>query len=99
MTLMDDIGMMNNYDERKVAQDVLENGLEVSTAYTTDEGYETAIINTLGKVSPVERYYSKDDAVLGHAVWLAFAADGIGKTITVLVCYQDNWKSIEEKLE
>jgi hypothetical protein len=99
MSLLDNSNMVGNYEERKVAKDVLENGLVVSTAYTTDEGYETAIINTLGDVKPVQRYPSKEAANVGHAKWVTFAADGIGKTITVLGCWEDSWETLKEELK
>lgn len=60
--------LYNDYESRKVANDKV-NGLRVSTVYTYDEGYETAIIDING-VYPVERYLTLDDAVAGHAKWL-----------------------------
>lgn len=59
-----DIG---NYESRKLGRTTV-NGLTVSTAYTSDEGYETAIIDENG-VHPVERYLSKEDAQIGHDKW------------------------------
>ena len=41
--------------------------INVSTVYTYDEGYETAVIYK--KVSPVERYSCKLDAEEGHKKW------------------------------
>ncbi len=64
-----------NYESRKVALDYVD-GLEVSTAYTSDEGYETAIIDT-ERVYPVERYPDKGAAERGHARWVDAA-----KTLT-----------------
>ncbi len=74
---------INNYEARKVNRKTLENGLTVSTAYTSDEGYETAILDASG-AHPVERYGSKEDAQKGHEKWEEFAKDGIGKEITKL---------------
>lgn len=59
----------DNYDSRKVARTLVD-GLIVSTAYTSDEGYETAIID-MGDpdVHPVERYDSREEAEAGHQKW------------------------------
>lgn len=57
----------DNYEQRKVGKTEV-NGLQVSTAYSSDEGYETALIDADG-VHPVERYKSKEDAVSGHEKW------------------------------
>ena len=57
-----------SYDSRKVARDEV-NGVEVSTVFTTDQGYETAIIDAVG-AHPVERYPSREASVEGHAKWL-----------------------------
>lgn len=61
---LNDIG---NYDERKIGRTDV-NGLTVSTCYTSDEGYETAIIDING-VYPVERYANKLEAEDGHRKW------------------------------
>jgi hypothetical protein len=67
------MGMFNflqdagNYESRKVGRDDV-NGLTVSTAYSSDEGYETAIIDA-ESVHPVERYNSKEEAIDGHQKW------------------------------
>lgn len=57
----------DNYKERKVDKTEI-NGLEVSTAFTSDLGFETAIIDEDGYY-PVERYKTKDEAMLGHKKW------------------------------
>lgn len=57
-----------NYEQRKIGK-VRINGLEVSTAYTSDMGYETAIIDANG-VHPVERYNTKNKAEEGHKKWI-----------------------------
>jgi hypothetical protein len=71
-----------NYDERKVARDEVE-GLIVSTAFTSDEGYETAILDE-GGTHPVERYVTRADAVNGHNHWLAIAKNTETTEITQL---------------
>ena len=71
---------MGNYDSRKVARDDVK-GITVSTAYTTDCGYETALLDKNG-VHPVERYADRKTAVTGHAAWKKKAATL--KTITKL---------------
>ncbi len=62
---LQDIG---NYEERKVGKDKV-GVFEVSTAYTTDEGYETAIIDKNKSPYPVERYSNKEKAEEGHKKW------------------------------
>ena len=75
-----DIG---NYEERKVARDVSDSGIEVSTAYTSDEGYETALIDS-NDVHPVERYSTRSEAEIGHDKWLTFAHTANGKIVKKL---------------
>lgn len=64
-----DIG---NYEDRKVARTNHEDnkGIGVSTAYSSDEGYETALLDKNG-VHPVERYENKSDAEIGHKKWVS----------------------------
>lgn len=57
----------DNYEQRKVARDPAA-GLVISTAYTSDHGYETAIIDKNGAYT-VERYSDKENALLGHKKW------------------------------
>ncbi|RLI63013.1 MAG: hypothetical protein DRO67_06430 [Candidatus Asgardarchaeum californiense] len=64
---------MSNYEVRKGSLDKAQNGIEVSTVYTSDEGYETAIIDNAG-VHPVERYSDIETAKKGHKKWLDFAS-------------------------
>ena len=59
---------VQNYPQRKVAKDKVD-GVEVSTAWTSDEGYETAILDSL-KVIPVERYQTLREAKEGHLTWV-----------------------------
>ena len=70
----------NNYEERKIGKEEV-NGVEVSTAYTSDCGYETAILDANG-VHPVERYETKKDAEIGHKKWIKKAMTI--KTVTKL---------------
>ena len=64
---------IDNYDSRKVSRTEV-NGLIVSTAHTSDEGYETALLDDgTPDVHPVERYKSRELAEAGHKRWMAFA--------------------------
>lgn len=73
-----------NYETRKIARDTTNSGLEVSTVYTSDEGYETALIDKNG-VHPVERYPEKRDAEKGHNKWLDFSNNYLeGQEVTEL---------------
>ena len=72
----------DTYESRKVAEDILDNNLRVSTVWTDDYGFETAIDN--GEVLPVERYTSREDAVKGHKKWMDYAADPKNTTVTKL---------------
>lgn len=76
----DDFG---NYATRKVARDVSECGIIVSTCWTSDEGYETALLDSNGTY-PVERYLTEEDAMKGHCKWLVFAHDANTKTVKKL---------------
>lgn len=60
-----------NYKDRVVARVNPEenNGIGLSTAFSSDEGYETAILDAHG-AHPVERYATKEEAKLGHKIWL-----------------------------
>lgn len=72
--LLDFFYDINNYEDRKVAkiEPKENNGIGVSTAYTSDEGYETALLDANG-VHPVERYDSREESVQGHKKWVSFA--------------------------
>lgn len=64
-----DMSTVNKYDSRKVDRTEIDT-IIVSTAFTTDMGYETAIIHNKGNtVSPVERYDSRTSAEEGHIKW------------------------------
>lgn len=62
---------MGNYEKRKVMRiEPNDNfGVGVSTAFTSDAGYETALLDENG-VHPVERYKSKQDSKVGHKKWV-----------------------------
>lgn len=66
--LFDFLKDINNYNDRKVGRTEV-NGLIISTAFTSDEGYETAIIDANG-VHPVERYISLEASKEGHEKWI-----------------------------
>ena len=70
-----------NYDSRRIGRDDLE-GLSVSTAWTSDEGYETAILDA-NYANPVERYSDRKAALVGHEKWVDFVRKG-GREITKL---------------
>lgn len=65
------INDMFNYEERKIGRTEI-GGLTVSTAHTSDEGYETALIDKNG-VHPVARYADKGLAEAGHEAWVKTA--------------------------
>jgi hypothetical protein len=77
---INDIG---NYESRKISRDKSESGIIVSTCYTSDHGYETALIDSKG-VYPVERYSNVEDAKRGHCKWLVFSHDANGKIVNKL---------------
>jgi len=77
---LNDIG---NYSQRVVARHDREDGITVSTVYSSDEGYETALLDVNGTY-PVERYETKEQAASGHEKWVEFSKDGSGKTIMQL---------------
>ena len=84
--------MDGNYEERKIGKEFLDNGLTVSTAFTTDEGFETAVgSESMYRWVIVERYPSKEDATDGHKKWVDFAATGVGKTVRSLGSYDNDW--------
>lgn len=92
-----DIG---NYESRKVARTEPEenNGIGVSTAFTSDEGYETALLDSSG-VIPVENYKTKAAARNGHKKWVKFAKTGNGKKVIKLFWseYPDKQKEVTLK--
>lgn len=60
---------IRNYDQRKISRVECSenNGIGVSTAFTSDEGYETALLDKNG-VHSVERYKTRNLAVEGHTI-------------------------------
>jgi hypothetical protein len=57
----------DSYETRAVGRDASD-GLIISTAFTTDYGFETAIISA-DKVRVVARWRSKEEAEIGHIEW------------------------------
>ncbi len=60
--------MQGNLDDRKLDRTKV-GKLTISTVFTTDMGYETAILDANG-VHPVERYIDREAAIQGHASWI-----------------------------
>ena len=96
-----------NYSLRKVDRiDPEDNGgIGVSTAITTDEGFETALL-TASEYGPypVERYKSRDKALEGHNKWVTFARHYNGEPVLKLgVLGGDDTvvylKRVEKKIE
>lgn len=90
---LDFIKDIGDYETRKVERTNCKNGIIVSTANTSDEGYETALLDKNG-THPVERYKTKEEAIEGHKKWVAFAEDGVGKTIKKI-----GWSGFEGLLD
>ena len=67
-------GMIGNYESRKTGRDEI-NGFIISTCDTTDEGFETALVDKNG-VHIVERYPNEEEAAKGHEKWIFFIRDG-----------------------
>jgi len=59
---------LESYEKRCIGRDPVD-GVIVSTVFTEDCGYETAVLMRT-KVRIVERYASKEEAVKGHAEWM-----------------------------
>ena len=70
-------------EKMRIGRDELDNGLEVSTMITVDCGPETAIIDAVGNVHPVERYATDEYAEAGHQEWVKKMKDS-PKTIQPL---------------
>jgi len=85
MGIFDFIQDIGTYDLRRIGRVEPEdnNGIGVSTAYTSDEGFETALLDKNG-IHPVERYGTKEDAEKGHIRWVDFAKNGHGKVVKKL---------------
>lgn len=66
--ILDFLKDVGNYSDRKVARDEVD-GLTISTAFTSDEGFETAVIDKNG-VHPVQRYGNREESIVGHQEWL-----------------------------
>ena len=68
------LNMAGNYEDRKIGRVMPgeNNGVGVSTCYVNDMDeyqYETALLDAQGAI-PVERYFTKEEAVLGHKKWI-----------------------------
>ncbi len=83
--LLDSMNNIDNYENRKLMRiDPEDNGgIGVSTADTSDMGFETALLDQNG-VHPVERYENEEDAKLGHVKWVEFAKKGKEKPVIKL---------------
>jgi hypothetical protein len=68
------INILKKYAKKLKRTEVF--GLIISTAYTPDCGYETAIIDK-NNIYVVERYKTKDECLIGHEKWCKSA-----KTLT-----------------
>ena len=62
----------DNYDDRKVAEKEQVEEFKISSCYTSDMGYETAVIYK-NEVYPVQRYISKEECLEGHNKWIEWA--------------------------
>lgn len=82
MGILDFIWDIGNYEDRKVNNEEID-GITISTAWTSDEGYETALCDATDKFYPVERYLTKSGAEEGHKKWCKKIKNGI-ETITIL---------------
>jgi hypothetical protein len=78
------------FEQRKVDRTEVD-GLLVSTVYTPDCGYETAVCDEVG-THPVERYVGRDEAVLGHSRW---CLEIVGKKEATKLVDADGWLDSE----
>lgn len=62
-----------DYAMRNVARDTVDT-LLIDTAFTSDEGYETAIIDK-NQTCPVERYKDRESSEEGHKKWIKWCQD------------------------
>lgn len=60
--------MIGNLEERKIERTEVD-GYTISTVWTNDMGYETAIGQN-DEWHPVERYKTREEAVDGHNKWV-----------------------------
>ena len=72
----------NNYSQRKIDRTDV-SGVKVSTCWTSDQGYETAILDAVG-VYPVQRYENRQHAESGHKDWVKRMQDNSTTHIEVL---------------
>lgn len=87
--VVDALGMLEGiassigtYDSRVVGrcEGKENNGVGVSSAWTGDCGFETALLPSKHKIVIVEQYADKEACEAGHEKWVAFAADESNKT-------------------
>ena len=64
-SFLNDVG---NFEQRNVRRTKIGN-CTISTVWTSDEGYETAIGDAEDHFHPVERYGSREEAIKGHTKW------------------------------
>lgn len=83
----------NNYEQRKVADKVTVDKFTISSCYTSDMGYETAICYG-DEVYPVERYEDKESCIKGHNKWIEWA-----KQKPTQIPYINFDNEIEEEIE
>lgn len=70
--------VVDDYDARIVAPQYWTRGLGISTCLTSDQGFETAILDAKGTY-PVERYATKEEAIAGHKIWTRRVIAGLEK--------------------
>ena len=80
--MLDFLQDAGNYQSRKVADKVWIKGIGISTTYTSDEGYETALLDDNG-AHPVQRYSNKDESIKGHNQWVSKIKKGVKRVIRV----------------
>jgi len=85
MAFYDFINDIGNYEDKKPSRvdDIPGEKIGVSTAYTSDEGYETSLLDSKG-VHPVERYAELKDAEIRHEKQVKFAKNADGKSVLEL---------------
>lgn len=91
------LNMAGNYEDRKIGRVMPgeNNGVGVSTCSVTDMDeyqYETALLTAQGAV-PVERYLTKEEAILGHKKWVEKA-----KNIEEVVKLGSNDNVVKDKI-
>lgn len=83
----------NNYEQRKVGRDVV-GDYTISTCYTSDCGYETAIWKGDGNIIVVQYYPDKEEAKEGHIKWCGLCKMNPTKVYNV---QQDRWETFDTR--